>query len=162
MKKLNKVFVLLTVVFVVMLVPMVALAKTSRPYKDVTKKTVGTDAYNAIVFVKKYGGWKGIAKNGQLKPNKYVTRKEVLRVLSNLYGINRVPTDMNDVLHPKAKMTSRQVVQKLTALSDVLKCHVTYPSTWKGCNNKITRAGLATHIRAFALCDSKSRLMPKK
>ena len=86
MKKMRRFFILLFVVaMIVAVMPMTALAKGKKkakgPYRDVTTKTVDAKSYEGICHVKAEGGWRGIAKNGKLYPNKIVTRREFVMVL---------------------------------------------------------------------------------
>lgn len=95
MKKIVRVLVL---VLVIALIPINAFAKSSRPYKDVTKKKVGKVNYTAIVNLKKAHAYKGAftIKKGKFKPFKKVTRKQFMRMLTNLYGKRAVPVNDGD------------------------------------------------------------------
>lgn len=150
---MKKKALLLMVVLMLLAMPMTAFAKN--PYKDVTRKKVDSQSYTAISYIKKYDGWRGIAKKGKLRPNKAITRREFLIVLHNLYG-NKVTATMADVLSANSKITSKFACDRMVALSKVLK----YPITWNGTKAKLKRKDAARYIYIFATFNSA--FTPKK
>ena len=53
----------------IFVVPVSALA-ASNPYSDVSKKSVGKDAYNAITYVKAHKGYIDVVSGKKFRPNK--------------------------------------------------------------------------------------------
>lgn len=144
---------LLTLIFMVMMMSTTVLAKN--PYKDVTRKKVDAQSYTAISYIKRFDGWRGIAKKNKLSPNKYMTRREFLIVLHNLYG-DKVTASMADVRSANSKITSKYACDRMVALSKTLK----YPLRWGGTKTKLKRKDAARYVYIFATFNSA--LAPKK
>lgn len=142
MKKVSRIIVVLLVV--TMMLPMTVMAKAKNPYKDVTRKKVDALSYQAIVFVKDHGGWKGISRKGRLKPNKFITRRELVTILDNLYP-NRVPVTIDD-FRSKRKVTSKEVCDLMV----IVAANLGYKIKWTGNATKMRRKDLARYIRIFA------------
>ena len=156
-KKMNRIFVMLLVVITIMAaLPATTFAKGAKgPYKDVTLRTVDKQSYKAIVYVKGYGGWRGLIKKGKFYPNRYITRREYLTVLHNLYG-NRVTATIVDIVYANSKITSDFACKRLAAMSKGLG----YTITWDGYQTKMKRKDVARYIYAFANFNKK--LAPRK
>lgn len=152
MKKMISAMLLVVVILTMM--PMQVFAG-GNPYRDVTTRKVDTNSYSAIVYVKDYNGWKGLTKKGKLYPNRYMTRREFLKVLHNLYG-DKVPATIIDVLCANGKITASYVCNKLAELSKVLG----YPIKWNGTSMKMRRTDVARYIKIFATYNSA--LKPRK
>ena len=145
--------------------------KTANPYPDVTVKTVGKYAWNAIKFVKAHGGYKGVVsgtryvkqKNGLYKkvvgkfyPKKIVTKREFVYVLANLYGDKKVAVSAADMKSANKPATEKWARSKMVATAKKLG----YPIKWGGGKNtKLTRASAANYLYVFATYNAK--LMPK-
>lgn len=146
---------LVVVVIVLSLVPMSAFAGPRvLPYKDVGKK-VDSQSSEAISFIKRYNGWRGLIKKGKFYPNKYMTRGEFLRVLYYLYG-KKVYADIDDVVNFNAIVTSSFCCERMVKLSKALG----YPISWKGYKTRMKRKDVARYIMIFAKFNPK--LMPRK
>ena len=152
MSKKKRFFLLLVLLLLAM--PVTAFA-AKNPYKDVTRKKVDAQSFKAISYIKEYNGWRGIAKKGKLSPNKFMTRREFLIVLHNLYG-DKVTATMADVRSANSKITSKFVCDRMVALAKVLK----YPIKWTGTKAKLRRKDVARYIHVFATFNSAFK--PKK
>ena len=141
-----------TVVFVFLFVMMISVAAMAAkdPYKDVTKKKVDVQSYNAICYVKQHSGWRGISKKGKLRPNKFITRREFMVILYNFYG-DRVPATVLDVKSANTGISSQFVCTKCVELSKILG----YPIKWKGTNQRMTRKDVARYVKIFATYNAK-------
>ena len=126
-----------------------------KPYKDVTKKSVGKDAYLAIKYIKSYHGFDKVVASKRFKPNKYITKREFLMILKNLYGEKYVPTTVADAWNANKTATSKWARKKLVEVSHRLRCSV----TWDGSSYKLTRASAAQLIHVF--CTYRDELNPK-
>lgn len=140
---MKKRFGLLLFIIVLLTMSMTALAKN--PYKDVTRKKVDAQSYDAIVYINNFGGWRGLTKKGKLYPNRAITRREFLIVLHNLYG-NKVTATMADVRSANSKITSKFACDRMVALSKVLG----YSIRWDGNKTKLKRKDVARYVKIFA------------
>ena len=127
----------------------ITFAGSKNPYKDVTKKKVDSQSFTAISYIKRFDGWRGIAKKGRLYPNKTMTRREFLIVLHNLYG-DKVTVTMADLRGASDKITSKFACDRMVALAKVLK----YPIKWTGTKAKLKRKDAARYIYTFATFNS--------
>lgn len=144
MKK--KILFLLLLAIMMVLAPMTVFAKGSKnPYKDVTRKKVDSQSYDAISYIKRFDGWRGLLKKGKFYPNKYMTRREFLIVLHNLYG-DKVTVTMADLREANSKITSKFVCDRMVTLSKALG----YPIKWAGTKAKMKRKDVARYIKIFA------------
>ena len=126
--------------------PTTVLAKGSKgPFKDVTRKKVDSESYSAIVYIAKYDGFVGVAKKNRLYPNRYMTRRDFLIVLSNLYG-DKVSVSMADLRAANGKVTSKYACDRMVELSRKLG----YPIRWNGNKTKLKRKDVARYIKIFA------------
>ncbi len=150
MKKLVKIFVITLIM--VMVLPMGVSAR-SLPYKDVSKKKVGKDAYKAITYVYKHKGYSGIVskKAKKFNPRKKVTRREFLLMLANFYGDEKVPVDASDMLRMNKKATAKWACQKMV---EVAKKGYGMTITWNGDNQVLTRALASQYLYILAHFDS--------
>ena len=158
MMKKTRNFVMLLVVCLLLIgmLPTVAFAKGSpRPYKDVSSRNVDAKSLDAIIYVKNYGGWTGIAKRGRFYPNRPMTRYEFLVVLHNLYG-GYVTADIGDMLNARTIVTANYCCQKMASMSKALG----YGITWTGDASKMKRKDVARYIKIFATFNPK--LAPRK
>lgn len=148
---MKKIFAtLLLVVMILSVAPMSAFAKGAKVYKDVTLSKVDRQSYDAIAYVKKFGGWKSLIKKNKFKPNKFMTRREFLVVLHNLYG-RKVTAEIDDIIHANSVVTSNYCCQKMVALSKNLG----YEITWNGYKAKMRRKDVARYIKIFATFHQK-------
>ena len=154
MKKRNFFVVVAVLVFVLMF-STAALAKSKRPFKDVTRKKVDAQSYDAIVYINNFGGWRGLTKKGKFYPNKAITRREFLIVLQNLYG-DKIDTSMQDVRYANSKITSKFACDRMVVLSKKLG----YPIRWNGNKSRLKRKDAARYIKIFATFHKA--LTPKK
>ena len=152
MKTTKKVCMLLFVVIMISLMPATTFAKGSskKIYKDVTLKKVDRQSYDAIGYIKKFNGWKGLIKKNKFKPNKFMTRREFLVTLHNLYG-RKVTAGIDDLIHADSVVTSNYCCQKMVQLSKNLG----YEITWNGYKNKMRRKDVARYIKIFATFNQK-------
>lgn len=147
MKKTKLIIVL--AVIVALLVPVNTFA-ASRPYKDVTVKKVGKDAYTAIAYVKRHWGYIDLVNNGaKFKPNKKMKRYEFCTMLGNFYGDKNIPISMReDVRNGHWIATERYACSKMVQVAARLgvKGLKWNPST----NRKLTRAFASQYLYTFA------------
>ena len=162
MKTKKMIVSLIVIVLVVALIPTFAYAKgrkigktTSRIYKDVTSRTVDAESCAGIQFVKEHGGWNGLIRRGRFFPNLYMTRKEFLIALHNLYG-GRVYANIEDIILSDQIVTSDFCCQRMVAMSEGLG----YKIAWNGKNVRLRRKDVARYIKIFATYNPK--LMPRK
>ena len=80
MKRLFSIVLVLAILFCNSL----TVAAATNPYKDVTTKKVDRASYDAIVYVKKYNGFRGVVTSTKFYPNRYMTRRELVMILHNL------------------------------------------------------------------------------
>ena len=142
--KNRKIFVVVLVLFVLMF-STTAFARSKGPFKDVTRKKVDAQSYDAIVYINNFGGWRGLTKKGKLYPNKAITRREFLMILHNLYG-DKIDISMQDVRYANSKITSKFACDRMVALSKKLG----YPLRWDGNKSKLKRKDAARYIKIFA------------
>ena len=128
MKK-KRIVAVLIAALMVFVIPSAAFA-ASNPYSDVTKKSVGKDAYNAITYIKAHKGYVHVISGKKFSPKKKITRKEFLIMLGNFYGDSRVPVTMSDV---------RKQIKKSQLNGHVKKC-ARWPSMPSAClyNGRVT------------------------
>lgn len=147
MKKL--VSLLLVVIVILTIAPAQVLA-ASNPYNDVTKRSVDDGSYTAIAYVKQHHGWDGgLIKKRRFYPNKYMTRREFILALYNLYG-DKIPVTVSDVINANTIVTSSYVCSKCVALSKILK----YTIKWTGNGMKMKRKDVARYLKIFATYNS--------
>lgn len=144
MKKVGRVF-MLAFVFCMLLSVSVLAGRVKNPYKDVTGKKVDKQSFSAIVYVKQHGGWRGIAKKGKLKPDKVLTRAELITVLDNLYP-GKVPVTINDIRRSERRVTSKEVCSLMVKVATNLN----YKISWAGNSTVMRRKDLARYIKIFA------------
>lgn len=162
MKRTKKVVFMLLVVCLIALMPTVAFAKpkkakskASKIYKDVSTKRIDAKSYEAIGYVKQHGGWAGLIRKGKFYPNRYMTRRDFLVTLHNLYG-GRVYANIEDIVLSGQIVTSDFVCQRMVAMSEGLG----YKITWQGNGDKMRRKDVARYIKIFATFHPK--LAPRK
>ena len=157
MKKSVLRLTVIAIVLSLLLVP-ISVSAASNPYKDVTKKSVGTANLNAISYVKAHKGYSGIIKGKKFSPNKKITKREFIAVLANLYGKKNIPVNIGDVLGANQKVTPKWACNKLSATASRLgEMKVTWSKLPKG---TLSRADAARYIKVFVGIDK--RLVPKK
>lgn len=121
----------------------------SRPYKDVTTKTIDKASIKSIRYVKKAGGFKGVIKGKKFYPNKKMTRRQYLMVLDNLYP-GKVEVTMNDLKKANKSVTEKYVTSKMVKVAKNFGMTI----TWEGGKKKLSRASVANYIKSFAEFDS--------
>ena len=137
---------LIILLLVVSLMPLNVFA-AAKPYKDVSKKSVGKDALVAITAIKGYGGYNGVVKGKKFYPQKKATRNWTYKVLKNLYGKDKVPSRKN--LDKKA--TPRWLTSLLVAIAE----KIGIPITWDDNSKKaLSRALCSQYIKVFIDFDS--------
>ncbi len=151
MKKLLS--VLLVVVFLVVTPANVFAAN---PFKDVTKSSVDSASYSAIVYVKAHKGWNGLTSKGKVKPNAYMKRWEFIKMLYYMYGEKFVPSSIWDSINANMTCDSKYVINKYVELSKKLG----YPIKWSGNSTKMKRKDVARYAKIFGTYHKK--LAPKR
>ena len=141
----------LVIAIVVALLPLNVFAASSRPYKDVTKKSVGKDAYTAIKYVKGHKGYVGLIKGKKFNPSKAITRREYVIMLRNFYGTNRVPVDIGDVIGANVKATPKWATAKMVGVAKKYGMDITWNNN---SSKKMSRALASQYLYVFATFDS--------
>lgn len=147
-KTMKKILALFLAVLMLVSMTGSVQAASGDPYKDVTKKAVGADAYKAIKALKGWGAYsKDFAiQKGKFQPTRKITRGEFLAMLGNLYGDDKVPVDMADVRKAGSTATAKWACKKMVQLADRLDVRL----SWSGDSTKMSRA-LASRY-AYILC----------
>lgn len=127
------------------------------PYKDVTKKSVGKNAYSAVTYIKAHHGYKHVVKGSKFNPNKKMTRREFLMVLGNLYGYRKVPVSLNDIRYANSAVTEAYACKKMVGLA---KKGFGMTITWNGGKKKLSRALASQYVKS--LIDFDKAFVPKK
>lgn len=131
--------------------PLSTFAASSNPYKDVTKKAVGKNAYNAIKYVKSHSGYKGISiKKKCFKPNKTMTRREFIVMLANFYGKKNVPVSVDDVLGALKPATPKWATAKMVAVAKRKNKAISWDDK---STKKMSRALASQYLEVFAKFD---------
>ncbi|MBR3052232.1 hypothetical protein IKG60_01250 [Candidatus Saccharibacteria bacterium] len=143
-------------ILVAVMMTMLAIPAYAATYSDVTPSKLGTKNYDAIMYIESFKGWKGLAKNGKLYPNKYITRQQFLQVLYNLYR-KKVPADIFDVVHGNYIVTEYYLTQKCVELAKALKHNISWAGDKK---KKMMRKDVARLLEIF--CKHNSKFVPKK
>lgn len=157
MKQMCKKLVILMVAFAMIFASSASVfAVSGKPYKDVSKKSVGTDAYKAIKYLKSKGGYHdaGLVKKGKFHPHKKITRKQCIKVLINLYGKDNVPIKDGD--RTKKTATARWLCHKMVQIAEEgfgMKIE------WEESSKKLSRALASQYIKSFI--DFDSAFVPK-
>lgn len=138
-------FVSLVLMLAMVFTPLNAFAG-SNPYKDVTQKKVGVNAYAAISYLKAHHGYVDVISGKKFKPYKKMTRREFLTVLGNLYGDEYVPVNMADVRRGNSVVTESYACGKMVQLA---KQRFGMTITWKGGEKKLTRALASQYVKSF-------------
>ncbi|MBO4813094.1 hypothetical protein J5491_03010 [Candidatus Saccharibacteria bacterium] len=116
--KMFKKFVVLMLVAALLLgvsVPVFAAAK--QPYKDVIcNGTVNSVDYKAIIFLKKYGAYKGIVKGEFFYPDKPITGRIYFKIARRLFGKKNVPMTKADKKKLNKKVSNLWVAKKNNAI----------------------------------------------
>ena len=127
------------------------------PYKDVTKKSVGKNAYTAVTYIKAHHGYNHVIKGSKFKPNKKMTRRDFLMVLGNLYGYSKVPVSLKDIRYANSAVTEAYACEKMVALAEK---GFGMSITWDGGKKKLSRALASQYIKS--LIDFDEAFVPKK
>lgn len=152
MKK-KRIVAVLIAALMVFVIPSAAFA-ASNPYSDVTKKSVGKDAYNAITYIKAHKGYVDVISGKKFSPKKKITRKEFLIMLGNFYGDSRVPVTMSDVRKANKKVTAKWACEKMCQVAE----HAFGMSIqWEGDNKTLTRASASQYLKVFVDFDPAFR-----
>lgn len=150
---MRKVVVVIVALVMILMAPTQVLA-ASNPYKDVTRKTVDSDSYNAISYVKSHKGFRDIAGT-KFYPNRKVTRREFILILHNMYG-DKMTCTMDDLRYASRTITSKFACDRMVALSKKLG----YPIKWAGNSQTLRRKDVARYVKIFATFNK--RLAPRK
>ena len=150
---------ILSVFLITMLLTMLSMTAfaASNPYKDVTKKSVGKNAYNAIVYVKAHKGYVDVISGKKFQPRKKITRREFLTMLGNFYGDEKVPVTMEDVRKANKTITAKWACNKMVKLA---KNGFGMDITWTGDKTVLTRALASQYLKVFA--DFDPAFKPRK
>lgn len=129
----------------------------SNSYKDVSKKSVGKNAYGAITYIKAHNGYKHVVKGSKFNPTKKMTRREFLMILGNLYGYDKVPVTITDIRYANSAVTEKYACNKMVALA---KKGFGMDIIWNGGKKKLSRALASQYIKS--LVDFDKAFEPKK
>ena len=147
-KRLIKVLV---VALMVALLPLnVFAASSGNPYKDVTKKSVGKDAYTAIKYVKSHKGYVGFIKGKKFYPKKIITRRQFIIMLKNFYGSDKVPVGIGDVIYANSKATPKWATAKMVGVAKKFGMDITWDDNSK---KKMSRALASQYLYVFSHFD---------
>ena len=151
MKKNSKLLVvaLLVFTFILSATPSIPVeAKTSKNYYSDVKS--GCKYKSQIEWLAKKGAYKGIATKGKkFYPDKVLTRKELGKILTNLYG-ERINITIKS---PKKQVTQQYMVDMLAKVSEQLGYKVEL--SCKKPKSKITRAVASKNIVTMIKYSSK-------
>lgn len=151
MKKNSKLLVvaLLVFTFILSATPSIPVeAKTSKNYYSDVKS--GCKYKSQIEWLAKKGAYKGIAAKGKnFQPDKVLTRKELGKILTNLYG-ERINITIKS---PKKQVTQQYMVDMLAKVSEQLGYKVEL--SCKKPKSKITRAVASKNIVTMIKYSSK-------
>lgn len=156
MKRSKRWTAILLAMLMVFAIPVSAFA-SSNPYSDVTKKSVGKDAYKAITYVKTHKGYVDVISGKKFYPKKKITRREFLTMLGNFYGDEKVPVSMTDVRKGNKSITAKWACKKMV---EVAEYGFGMTITWEGGNQTLTRALASQYLKVFS--DFDPAFKPKK
>ena len=148
--KSRKIVAIIMMAIMIIAVPLSVSAASSNPYKDVTKKSVGKDAYRAITYDKKHNAYSGIFTGKKFYPSKKITRRQFIGMLNNFYGSKNVPVTISDVLKANKTITAKWACNKMVAVAKKMGITI----TWKGNSKVLTRALASQYLYVFAHYDS--------
>lgn len=155
-KRKRFITVLMIAVMMLTIFPANAFA-ASNPYKDVSKKSVGKNAYNAIVYVKSHKGYTDVISGKKFYPRKKITRREFLVMLANFYGDDKVPVTMEDIRKANKSITAKWACNKMVKIA---KDGFGVSITWSGDSTTLTRALASQYLKIFA--DFDPAFKPRK
>lgn len=148
-QRVAKIFV---IALVMALLPLNAFAaSSSKPYKDVSQKTVGKNAYTAIKYVKAHEGYIGFVKGKKFYPNKAITRRQFIVMLKNFYGEKKVPVGIWDVIYANKKATPKWATAKMVDVAKKFGMDITWNNN---SSKKMSRALASRYLYVFASFDS--------
>lgn len=151
-KSVIRVFVIVLMVALLPLNVFAASSGSGNPYKDVTKKSVGKDAYTAIKYAKSHKGYVGFVKGKKFYPSKAITRRQFIIMLKNFYGESKVPVGIGDVINANKKATPKWATAKMVG---VAKTGFGMDITWNdNSNKKMSRALASQYLYVFSHFDS--------
>lgn len=149
LKRFGKILVIVAVIMaMLMTVPVFA---GSKPYKDVTVKKVGKEAYTAIVYLKKHHAYDGVIKGKKFYPGKKLSKEKYLDMLINLYGEENVPVNGSDLKNRKAAVTESYVCTKMVEVAHNLGIEIVWPGDP---TVKLNRASVSRYVYNFTQFDS--------
>lgn len=118
--KMFKKFVALMFVVIIAFsisVPAFAATKKKAPYKDIILKyTVCNMEYRDICWLKKHHAFDGVIKGKYFYPNKYMTKKQFLKMCINIFGKKHVPVTKSDKKNYKKTFSTAWAIKKLNAI----------------------------------------------
>ena len=150
MRKNPKLLVVSLLVFALLfsIVPSIPASAASKRYFSDVKKSY--EYREEIEWLANHSAYKGIAKkNGKFQPEKVLTRKELGKILTNLYGKRAKITIKN----PSYKVTQKYMTSLLASVSKKLGYKVKFENNAP--KTQITRAKAAYYIRTMMLNSSK-------
>lgn len=142
---------ILAIALMVALLPINVFAASSKPYKDVTKKAVGKDAYTAITYIKNHKGYVGFVKGNKFNPSKTITRRQFIIMLKNFYGADKVPVGIGDVINANVKVTPKWATAKMVGVAKKFGMDITWNNN---STKKMSRALASQYLYVFASFDS--------
>lgn len=151
--KPKRILAILIAMLIVITIP-VSVFAASNPYSDVTKKSVGKDAYNAIVYVKAHKGYTDVVSGKKFHPKQKITRREFLTMLGNFYGDDKIPVSMTDVRKGNKTITAKWACDKMCQVAEY---GFGMSIQWEGNNKTLTRASASQYLRVFSEFDTAFR-----
>lgn len=114
-------------------------------FRDVSRARLSADDYAAIAYIDTYRGWRGLTRRNRLYPYRFMTRREVVRLLRNLYP-DDVKITKEDSYYGRQFITSQWLCARLSQLAEDLGC----PIEWYGYSSQMRRKDVARYIKMFA------------
>ena len=144
----------------------VTLAAIRPPYAaDVSPAKIGKERSDAINWVKAHKGYKGVITTKNFSPNKKVTKKELVKILTNLYGRENVLVWSSDIEYGDAETYYSDLYKKITYMELGRRLDEDSPR-WKGRfdpDDLITRANLAVVLRDYGIQKNpRPKVFPKQ
>ncbi len=135
--------IVLTATVLTMAVPTFA-----KGYPDVPVISFGKGYVKDINYIKKHHGFDGVIKGKKFYPDKYFTKKQVLKIFINLYGKKNVPITKSD---KKSYNKAAKAHWMLKKIQTIVKNSGGRPYYWMPGNFKVPRYLAASYIHGF-LC----------
>ena len=158
--KAKKFFVtILSMVAIIIMATPTLAAGVKNPYKDVTPKSVGKEAYRAVIYVKNRGCLEGVFGK-KMHPYDNVGRINFLLMLSNATGdIKKVPITISDLKKANRPITAKWAVKKMVAVAKKYGVKI----KWAAPNTILTNVGACQYLAEFLkFCSFIKPPTPKK